>query len=135
MSWWNDLGKTIGNVEKTVGGWFGGGKKSQGTTTPNEQPLKSLINTRAKSNPSGFIGQQKQLQDAIDGSFKKGGHVKKTGIYKLHKGEEVIPKKKAIAEKMKSKKKYNGGYYGNNPPKNDKQAAEWATQQDIGWGR
>lgn len=26
-------------------------------------------------------------------SFKKGGAVKKTGIYKLHKGEHVISKK------------------------------------------
>lgn len=26
------------------------------------------------------------------GSFKKGGTVKKTGSYKLHKGETVVPK-------------------------------------------
>lgn len=26
-------------------------------------------------------------------SFKKGGKVPKTGIYKLHKGEKVVPKK------------------------------------------
>jgi len=32
-------------------------------------------------------------------SFKKGGKVKKTGVYKLHKGEKVVPAKKA---KMKS---------------------------------
>lgn len=30
----------------------------------------------------------------ILGSFKKGGKVKKTGNYKLHKGEEVKPVKK-----------------------------------------
>lgn len=28
-------------------------------------------------------------------SFKKGGKVKKTGKYKLHKGEKVIPAKKS----------------------------------------
>ena len=28
------------------------------------------------------------------GSYKKGGKVKKTGLYKLHKGENVIPMKK-----------------------------------------
>jgi hypothetical protein len=33
----------------------------------------------------------------VIGSFKKGGKVKKTGLYKLHKGEEVLPKKKASA--------------------------------------
>lgn len=30
----------------------------------------------------------------ILGSFKKGGHVKKTGVYLLHKGETVIPYRK-----------------------------------------
>jgi hypothetical protein len=31
------------------------------------------------------------------GSFKKGGTVKKTGVYKLHKGEKVLTKDKAKA--------------------------------------
>jgi hypothetical protein len=31
------------------------------------------------------------------GSFKKGGKVKKTGLYTLHKGEEVTPAKRAAA--------------------------------------
>lgn len=39
------------------------------------------------------------------GSFKKGGKVKKTGVYKLHKGEEVLNAKevmgKALANKIK----------------------------------
>jgi hypothetical protein len=30
----------------------------------------------------------------ILGSFKRGGRVKKTGAYLLHKGERVIPKRK-----------------------------------------
>lgn len=34
------------------------------------------------------------------GSFKKGGKVNKTGLYKLHKGEEVLNKKKSAAKKM-----------------------------------
>jgi hypothetical protein len=33
-------------------------------------------------------------------SFKKGGTVKKTGVYKLHKGEKVIPAKKPAAKKL-----------------------------------
>lgn len=32
------------------------------------------------------------------GSFKKGGKVKKTGMYKLHKGEHVMTKKKLVKE-------------------------------------
>jgi len=31
---------------------------------------------------------------AAMGSFKRGGTVKKTGTYKLHKGERVVPAKK-----------------------------------------
>ena len=30
--------------------------------------------------------------------FKKGGKVKKTGMYKLHKGEHVMTKKKLVSE-------------------------------------
>jgi hypothetical protein len=32
------------------------------------------------------------------GSFKKGGKVKKTGSYKLHKGEHVMTKQKLVKE-------------------------------------
>jgi hypothetical protein len=28
------------------------------------------------------------------GSFKRGGRVKRTGIYRLHRGERVIPKRR-----------------------------------------
>jgi hypothetical protein len=31
------------------------------------------------------------------GSFKKGGKVKRTGLYKLHAGEEVVPRHKVHA--------------------------------------
>lgn len=34
------------------------------------------------------------------GSYQKGGKVKKTGIYKVHKGEVVIPAAKVRARKM-----------------------------------
>ena len=38
------------------------------------------------------------------GNFQKGGKVKQTGLYKLHKGEQVIPAKKASpAKKAESK--------------------------------
>jgi len=44
----------------------------------------------------------RQMRDQLLGSLKKGGIVKKTGPYKLHKGERVIPAKRAKAmEKSK----------------------------------
>lgn len=51
--------------------------------------------------------------DAIQGSMKKGGTVKKTGAYILHKGEKVIPavgvspagKKNPLEDKKKKKDK------------------------------
>jgi hypothetical protein len=45
----------------------------------------------------GQIPQDPRMQPPVVqgprmlGSFKKGGKVKKTGAYKLHKGEKVIP--------------------------------------------
>jgi len=41
----------------------------------------------------------------LRGSLKKGGDIKKTGIYKLHKGELVIPANKVKEVKKKIKKK------------------------------
>ena len=37
------------------------------------------------------------LPGRVMGSFKKGGKVKKTGVYKLHKGERVMPTTKLSA--------------------------------------
>jgi hypothetical protein len=52
---------------------------------------------KGKDNTSE-LGQEAYRQrniNAVQGSFKKGGTVPKTGIYQLHKGEKVIPKHKA----------------------------------------
>ena len=38
-------------------------------------------------------------RNVVQGSMEKGGNVKKTGLYRLHKGEKVIPAKKAPAKK------------------------------------
>lgn len=40
------------------------------------------------------LGASPEQASAYTQSFKKGGPVKKTGIYKLHRGERVIPAKK-----------------------------------------
>jgi hypothetical protein len=65
-----------------------------------QAPIKSLMAKAPKA--TGQMGENARMKRELLGSFKKGGHVKKTGIYKLHKGEEVVPaKKKEMAEKMK----------------------------------
>lgn len=83
---------------------FGGSHKSnlQATSTPRdpEAPIKNLIKNAPM--PSGQLGENARLKRELLGSFKKGGKVKKTGIYKLHKGEEVLNKKEAMAGKMKN---------------------------------
>jgi hypothetical protein len=40
------------------------------------------------------LGLDPSLAQQYAGSMKKGGPVKKTGIYKLHKGERVVPARK-----------------------------------------
>ena len=77
------------------------GKKS---TQPRDSQaaLKSLMASAPKV--GGQMGENARMKHELLGSFKKGGIVKKTGAYKLHKGEEVIPaKKREMAEKMKTK--------------------------------
>jgi hypothetical protein len=51
--------------------------------------------SRGKSDLAG-LGQDAYRQrnvNTVQGSFKRGGRVKKTGVYKLHRGERVVPKR------------------------------------------
>ena len=65
-----------------------------------QAPIKSLIRNAPSTGNSNIDANAKMKRELL-GSFKKGGTVKKTGIYKLHKGEEVVPaKKKEMASKM-----------------------------------
>jgi hypothetical protein len=88
MSWLSNLGNT-------VEGWLGMKKPKESMTTTTPESLKT---------PQQFaqpINDYKtRTQNALQGNFKKGGHVKKTGIYRLHKGEFVLNKKRAMANKM-----------------------------------
>ena len=54
---------------------------------------------------AGYIGAAAAKQKPI-ASMKKGGMVKKTGLYRLHAGEMVMPSGmvKKMADKMKAKK-------------------------------
>lgn len=57
---------------------------------------KPSVSTKPAANP--VTGSTKSA--GIPGtmvSLKKGGMVKKTGVYKLHEGERVIPKEKVMA--------------------------------------
>lgn len=93
MSWWN-------NLENNVGSWFN--KQTQPSSAPNDAPLKSLMKSAPSSSGTTFDDNAKMKQQLLDGSFKKGGPVKKTGNYKLHKGEYVLNEKKTkMAKKMK----------------------------------
>jgi len=60
--------------------------------------------------PGGQLGEnQRMKRELLDGTFQKGGHVRKTGIYKLHKGEYVLTKKKVeMARKMGTSHLYRG---------------------------
>jgi hypothetical protein len=57
-----------------------------------------LRNQLARAQAGGPAGPAAGIQGQPP-SMKKGGKVKKTGAYKLHKGEHVVPAKKAGAKK------------------------------------
>lgn len=94
MSFWNTIRDDIGSIF--------GHKKPMATTTPSdpEAPIKSLMRNAPKTGNANIDANHELKQQLLDGSFKKGGKVKKTGVYRLHKGEVVVPKKKAMAKKM-----------------------------------
>jgi hypothetical protein len=90
MPWWNPES------------WFDK-PRQQGMATPAtpkdpESNIKGLM--KSLPIPGGQLGENYKLKQELLGSLKKGGKIKKTGIYRLHEGEEVIPKKKAMARKM-----------------------------------
>jgi hypothetical protein len=70
-----------------LGGLISGGSSqaSKDEDTKKKKPKES------SSKPPSYW---KKLAGEVQGSFKKGGKVKKTGLYKLHKNETVVPAKK-----------------------------------------
>lgn len=70
----------------------------------DKQIITKPSNVTAKYAPKAPIKLKPGLgapKQPILGSFKKGGKVKKTGLYKLHKGEKVIPVKALKTVKTK----------------------------------
>lgn len=76
----------------------------------NPQVRSKLIqkqnNAKSRAMMTGTYNSPKSLGEMIQGSFKKGGMVKKTGIYKLHKGEKVLTKGESKKHEMKETKKH-----------------------------
>ena len=132
MSWWN-------NIENDVSSWFG--KRPQTPQTPQtpkdpEAPIKGLM--AGAPQLGGQAGANKAMENQLlNGTFKKGGTVKETGIYKLHKGEKVIPKKKAMAKKMPIEKRLERAgkrlHRGARRLIEHMTPEEEATQQDYYW--
>jgi len=69
--------------------------KRRGISTAQARHIQEGIIAGKKA---GFAKKKKK-------SFQKGGKVKKTGTYKLHKGETVVPAKK------RGKKKFNAAAF------------------------
>ncbi len=80
-----NLGKIISNESSRLRALQTGRNISAKTGGGN---TIGTINQHGHNYIQGKADQRKFL-----GSFKKGGKVKKSGNYKLHKGEMVIPKK------------------------------------------
>lgn len=72
---------------------------------PSTPAKTDLVNPKARYGDRGNEkripdSELKEMQKPL-GSYKKGGKVKKTGVYKLHKGERVLNRKqtKKMAKK------------------------------------
>jgi hypothetical protein len=70
---------------------------------PIEQATRSAhdVAGAALSYGESAAGDVAGLSKGVQGSFKKGGKVKRTGVYKLHKGERVSPATKKLAAQLK----------------------------------
>ena len=69
----------------------------------NIKMLRNYGNEKMAKGMESELRKRKEKQLKSYTSFKKGGKVKKTGIYKLHKGEKVLTK---AQQKSFNKSKY-----------------------------
>lgn len=98
------IGAILGGIGKAAAG-AGKGLKAvaQGAGKVAKSKAAKDLYSKAQGEQKGGDGknQQKQQQGEqrqpfeYQGSFKKGGKVKKTGVYRLHKGEVVVSAKHA----------------------------------------
>jgi hypothetical protein len=66
--------------------------------TPKQRPYRQP--TSPNINPAPLSVLPNNVPGLQPPSFKKGGKVKKTGVYKLHAGERVLNKKQAAGGKV-----------------------------------
>jgi NAD/NADP transhydrogenase alpha subunit len=62
---------------------------------------RDIVNKNILSTAMTLPGQKAPINtitEPIIASMKKGGKVKKTGAYKLHEGETVVPKKLSTSD-------------------------------------
>lgn len=87
------IGGFAHDIENGIGSLFGGNK------TPSA-PADPRVPAQYIPGAGGMLRHAQETRQMID-SLKKGGDIKKTGMYRLHKGETVLNKKQAMARKMK----------------------------------
>jgi len=94
--------KTETNVAKYIQQREIGGKKQ---LNPDTHAMISLAEFQAmyieRRNRPDYVEPSPEPGLRILGSLKNGGMINKTGVYKLHKGEMVVPASKVKAMKKK----------------------------------
>lgn len=80
---WKGVGAALSGIGKSVG------NSQKAPIQPQSHPLPDVPEAQAPAPVHVAAAPMK--------SFKKGGMVHKTGVYKLHKGELVVPKHKVDA--------------------------------------
>lgn len=81
----------VGNIGSKIGGVMNGLRNS---LSGGVKPIQNIpVGGRMMKN----ISNTKQVLD----SLAKGGSIKKTGMYKIHKGESVLSREKALENKKK----------------------------------
>lgn len=72
-------------------------KQGQG----EEESLKAIGRVGGKDEDTEADTMENLKKYRLQGSLKKGGKIKKTGIYRLHKGEKVLNSKQAKKSAIK----------------------------------
>ena len=84
--------------------WNAGWKMGSKTTDKDEKDsAKSSQSGSGDAWSTGWKAGSKAANKNKPASLKKGGKIKKTGIYRLHKGETVVPAGKATGKHLRKR--------------------------------
>jgi hypothetical protein len=77
-------------------GGFAAGFLGQAAKGKDKDKDKNKTEKPKKQSKLGKVGGaiKKVAKTGLIASLKKGGHIKRTGLYRLHKGEDVVPARK-----------------------------------------